>query len=98
MPLLYGEGSKAFRRLQLELLKSSDDESIFAWERVTDVDGVLAPSPAYFGMSSTFARWDTDTPRHAYTVTNKGTRNPRSQVIGKEKVVSSPPQLQTLLW
>ena len=72
MPLLYREGSMAFRRLQLELLKSSDDESIFAWERVTDVDGVLAPSPAYFGMSSTFARWDTDTPRHAYTVTNKG--------------------------
>jgi hypothetical protein len=32
MPLLYGEGgSRAFRRLQLEILKTSDDESIFAW-------------------------------------------------------------------
>lgn len=31
MPLLYGEGKKAFMRLQLEIIKKSDDESIFAW-------------------------------------------------------------------
>jgi hypothetical protein len=32
MPLLYGEGGdKAFLRLQEELLKSSDDQSLFAW-------------------------------------------------------------------
>jgi hypothetical protein len=32
MPLLYGEGAhRAFRRLQLEIIKKSDDESIFAW-------------------------------------------------------------------
>ena len=31
MPLLYGEGAKAFRRLQLEIIKESRDESIFAW-------------------------------------------------------------------
>jgi hypothetical protein len=32
MPLLYGEGGRnAFRRLQLEILNSSDDESILAW-------------------------------------------------------------------
>ncbi|KAH9213242.1 heterokaryon incompatibility protein-domain-containing protein, partial [Leptodontidium sp. 2 PMI_412] len=31
MPPLYGEGQKAFERLQLEILKTSDDESIFAW-------------------------------------------------------------------
>lgn len=30
MPLLYGEGSRAFRRLQLEILRQSHDESIFA--------------------------------------------------------------------
>ena len=30
MPLLYGEGDKAFTRLQHEILKSSHDESIFA--------------------------------------------------------------------
>ncbi|KAI1327593.1 HET-domain-containing protein [Xylariaceae sp. FL0255] len=31
MPLLYGEGEKAFVRLQEELIKSSNDLSIFAW-------------------------------------------------------------------
>jgi hypothetical protein len=31
MPLLYGEGGNAFRRLQLEILANSDDESILAW-------------------------------------------------------------------
>ncbi|KAF8854996.1 HET-domain-containing protein, partial [Acephala macrosclerotiorum] len=31
MPLLYGEGAKAFKRLQQEIIKSSDDESIFTW-------------------------------------------------------------------
>lgn len=32
MPLLYGEGSKAFQRLQEEILKESDDQSLFAWQ------------------------------------------------------------------
>ncbi|KAF2499418.1 hypothetical protein BU16DRAFT_454367, partial [Lophium mytilinum] len=31
MPMLYGEGKKAFVRLQEEILKTSDDHSIFAW-------------------------------------------------------------------
>lgn len=31
MPLLYGEGKKAFRRLQEEILKVSDDHTLFAW-------------------------------------------------------------------
>ena len=31
MPLLYGEGQAAFRRLQLEILRTSEDESILAW-------------------------------------------------------------------
>ncbi|UPK94019.1 hypothetical protein LCI18_004954 [Fusarium solani-melongenae] len=32
MPLLYGEGDKAFFRLQMEILQSSNDQSIFAWK------------------------------------------------------------------
>ncbi|KAB8273231.1 hypothetical protein BDV30DRAFT_238882 [Aspergillus minisclerotigenes] len=32
MPLLYGEGRKAFVRLQEEIMKDSDDQSIFAWD------------------------------------------------------------------
>jgi hypothetical protein len=34
MPLLYGEGEKAFIRLQEEILKSTSDYSLFAWGRV----------------------------------------------------------------
>lgn len=32
MPLLYGERNEAFRRLQLEILRASEDVSILAWE------------------------------------------------------------------
>lgn len=32
MPLLYGEGENAFRRLQSEILKSTNDLSLFAWD------------------------------------------------------------------
>ncbi|KAI6012985.1 hypothetical protein EDC04DRAFT_2956473, partial [Pisolithus marmoratus] len=31
MPMLYGEGKKAFQRLQLEFMRMSNDQSIFAW-------------------------------------------------------------------
>jgi hypothetical protein len=31
MPLLYGEGPKAFLRLQEEIIKRSNDQSLFAW-------------------------------------------------------------------
>jgi len=32
MPLLYGEGLKAFSRLQQEILKESTDQSLLAWD------------------------------------------------------------------
>jgi hypothetical protein len=32
MPLLYGEGTKAFQRLQEEIMKTSTDMSIFLWQ------------------------------------------------------------------
>ncbi|KIK22877.1 hypothetical protein PISMIDRAFT_101532, partial [Pisolithus microcarpus 441] len=31
MPMLYGEGKKAFQRLQLEIIRVSGDQSILAW-------------------------------------------------------------------
>ncbi|KAF4925729.1 hypothetical protein CGCVW01_v003434 [Colletotrichum viniferum] len=34
MPLLYGEGSRAFIRLQEEIAKESNDLSLFAWTRL----------------------------------------------------------------
>ncbi|KAM7186213.1 HET domain containing protein [Naviculisporaceae sp. PSN 640] len=51
IPLLYGEGKHAFRRLQEEIIRRSTDDSIFATARSpnpTDNDWVLAPSPEYF--------------------------------------------------
>jgi hypothetical protein len=38
MPLLYGEGSRAFLRLQEELIKSFDDQTIFAWSLFAPLD------------------------------------------------------------
>ena len=52
MPLLYGEGDKAFMRLQHEILQSTDDESIFAWTNPRLwTSGLLAKSPNYFARS-----------------------------------------------
>ena len=52
MPLLYGEGEKAFLRLQEELIKVESDESIYAWNiqglSEGSATGILAPSPRHF--------------------------------------------------
>ncbi|KAK0636714.1 heterokaryon incompatibility protein-domain-containing protein [Bombardia bombarda] len=51
MPLLYGEGQKAFKRLQLEIMRQSYDPSILAWASPDShgvIGGVLAQSPAMF--------------------------------------------------
>ncbi|THU94983.1 HET-domain-containing protein [Dendrothele bispora CBS 962.96] len=60
MPPIYGEGgAKAFMRLQQEIIKTSDDRSIFAWVAVCERDedgevvereprGLLARSPDEF--------------------------------------------------
>jgi len=52
MPMLYGEGERAFIRLQEEILKTSGDDSIFVW-RAPDAGhstlrGLLARSPSEF--------------------------------------------------
>lgn len=53
MPLLYGEGEQAFIRLQEEIVKHSDDQTIFCWEWPSDRDvkssaGILAFHPSWF--------------------------------------------------
>lgn len=73
MPLLYGEGKKAFIRLQLELLKKSDDESIFAWERHPSFhpsDGLLASNAAAFQNKGTIH--DPLLFHYPHSMTNKG--------------------------
>ena len=51
IPLLYGEGGKAFDRLQGEIIRSSNDESILLWDStnaITCSERVLASSPRDF--------------------------------------------------
>ena len=49
MPLLYGEGQRAFSRLQEEVIKKTNDHSIFAWDSTNlGFGGPLAPSPDEF--------------------------------------------------
>jgi hypothetical protein len=67
MPLLYGEGQNAFRRLQEQLISISDDESIFAHSG----PNVLATCPQEFssGHYLTILKKDTSAP---YSITNAG--------------------------
>ncbi|KXT08484.1 hypothetical protein AC579_4427 [Pseudocercospora musae] len=51
MPLIYGEGRKAFMRLQMEILKKIDDDSIFCWTADLDSSGLLATWPTAFASS-----------------------------------------------
>lgn len=76
MPMLYGEGkAKAFLRLQEEIMKQSDDDSIFAWvDRDASADslhGMLATSPANFAGSYDIVpfQWGSSAP---YFMTNLG--------------------------
>ena len=48
MPLIYGEGENAFIRLQEEIMKISDDHSLFAWTSQDGRGGCLATSPFSF--------------------------------------------------
>jgi hypothetical protein len=51
MPMLYGEGRKAFFRLQEEIIKENPDMSIFAWRDPAPAlgyAGILSPSPSFF--------------------------------------------------
>lgn len=84
MPLLYGEGGKkAFIRLQEEIMKNSDDHTLFAWTVPEEVRsqprgikevGLLAEQPLFFRYSKdvlSFRRWDVS---DTFSMTNKGLR------------------------
>ena len=77
MPLLYGEDQKAFIRLQEEIIKVSDDHSIFAWKSdphlSTQVSyGLLALSPHMFrGIGSILPYGDGGNSK-PFAMSNKG--------------------------
>lgn len=78
MPLIYGEGEKAFIRLQEEIMKESSDESLFAWRdpeaKLGDRSGLLAKSPAMFADSGRFFGYYNWEPRNPFFKTNHGLR------------------------
>jgi hypothetical protein len=77
MPPLYGEGTRAFERLQLEILASSDDESLFAWAQDHSRGlGLLASSPSDFIDSGDIYQIEPDLMhrRPPFAMTNKGLR------------------------
>lgn len=77
MPMLYGEGEKAFIRLQEELVKSSTDHSILAWEwaavRTIQDDLLFASSPdQFYPQGKSMIYWVGTMKDHSFTLTNRG--------------------------
>jgi hypothetical protein len=84
MPLLYGEGDKAFTRLQEQIIKDSDDQTILCWgcetwsshsDSDSDVAAAsfLATSPRDFQRSSRYIPIRTSS-AFPYEITNTGLR------------------------
>ncbi|KAL2875784.1 hypothetical protein SGCOL_008930 [Colletotrichum sp. CLE4] len=77
MPLLYGEGAKAFARLQEEILKTSTDQSLFCWSWTESDPGswvsMLAPSPRNFRNGQDYhPAYDASSRPVPYSMTNFG--------------------------
>ncbi|KUJ22439.1 HET-domain-containing protein [Mollisia scopiformis] len=64
-------------RLQLEIIKNSDDVSIFAWfDENDDSTGMLAPFPSCFRTSGNVRLLYSQRLKRPYTMTNKGLHMP----------------------
>ncbi|KAI4223591.1 MAG: hypothetical protein L6R36_005300 [Xanthoria steineri] len=76
MSLLYGEGSvKAFQRLQHKIIKTSEDESLFAWSAYDSLPliGLFAPHPSFFRECGDIEPVeDPRIQRMPYSITNRG--------------------------
>lgn len=73
MPLLYGEGEKAFFRLQQQIIEQYDDHSIFAWPLAgTKQAGMLAQSPAAFAGCGHVRSLPSYSGRPSFRMTNRG--------------------------
>lgn len=90
MPVVYGEGSRAFVRLQEEILKTFDDETSFAWHAreanwgTANLAGVLARSPRDFAKCNSMITTDTVERSVPYLMTNKGlSLQSRLMIVGQ---------------
>ncbi|KAK3681134.1 HET-domain-containing protein [Podospora appendiculata] len=78
IPLLYGEGSRAFIRLQEEIVKESNDLSLFAWRAPSPTSqkycGILAESPRNFAECAEIEHWGDPMYNNECVITSKGLR------------------------
>jgi hypothetical protein len=73
MPMLYGEGERAFIRLQEEIIRISDDHSLFAWRSTENHGGILATSPSDFAESGNIIQTNlSDSVNNPLTLSSRG--------------------------
>lgn len=75
MPLLYGEGEKAFIRLQSEIVKRTNEHSFLCWENSGDrfgVEGPFCASILGFKDCNQVRNMDNSQRAGSHSVTNKG--------------------------
>ncbi|KAH6871396.1 heterokaryon incompatibility protein-domain-containing protein [Thelonectria olida] len=91
MPLVYGEGSKAFTRLQEEIIRTTWDLSVFAWKAVPGRDGrhsrrysgILAECPNQFSDCGRLVKSKGSQLHADFAVTNLGIRIPTVLVASR---------------
>lgn len=91
IPMIYGEGSKAFIRLQEEIISRTTDLSIFGWKVQEDVSssarGVLADSPAEFAHCGSIERCEDQFRfRDEINLTNRGVKIQTSLIFAKNGI------------
>jgi hypothetical protein len=79
MPLLYGEGERSFVRLQKEIVRTSNDQSILVWGGSNLAFfyprySLFAPSPDLFQHCGRVANFDLGDPHTVFELTNNGLR------------------------
>jgi hypothetical protein len=105
MPLIYGEGNKAFTRLQEEIIKHSEDQSLFAWQYQADSqetddgeglenEGILALHPVAFKGSLDIVSHRTDT--EPCRVTPRGLEI-RFQIVNQTAINDNDPLFVAIL-
>lgn len=96
MPMLYGEGEKAFLRLQEEILKQHHDASLFAWRQgsaLPSYRGLLAQCPAEFAhCAHLVSRTDGFFSRSRMTLTADGLSIAPRPTPKEEKKISVVPR------
>jgi hypothetical protein len=96
MPMLYGEGGRAFMRLQEEILRNTKDQTIFAW-RSDPAPGfeysLLASHPSAFAASGHFEIRTDFPPRHTPISLSNGYIQVQLPVLPQVNSINDDPDL-----